>query len=139
MKTFLAASLLSLSAVAQTYTLTDFGTQCGGDLHGQIVQAPAGNGLRLGVTGARPNTHAVLVAGHMAPTPLQLPGSQCLLLVNPRFTMFGMTDAQGRAHFGFRLPPVVPITVDFQVVLFGISPTQGRVAVSTDGIELVGV
>lgn len=139
MKTLLASCLLSLTAVAQTYTVSNFGAACSGAIHGQVVQAPAGTGLRVGATGTRPNAHAVLVVGHQAPSPIQLPGSQCQLLVQPRFTMLGMTDANGVVRFSLRLPPIVPITVDFQVVVIGLSPTQGRVAVSTDGLRLVGV
>ena len=46
MKTLLASCLLSLTAVAQTYTVSNFGAACSGAIHGQVVQAPAGTGLR---------------------------------------------------------------------------------------------
>lgn len=137
--TLIASLLLSVSAAAQTYTLSSFGTQCGGDLQGQVVTAPAGSAMQLGVTGARPNAHAILVIGHQFTTPVPLPGSQCLLLVDPRGTMLTTTTATGTAHFVFHVPPVVPITIDFQAVIVSHSHHHGLVAESTDGVRLTGV
>lgn len=139
MKIFSFAVLcLAATAASQTYTLTDFGTQCGGDLQGQIVTAPGGTGIRLGVTGAHRNTITVLVIGHPQAAPVQLPGSACLLLVDPRAMLHELTSPSGTAGFGFRLPPIVPITIDFQAVIVGHA-ASGRVFESTDGVHLVGV
>ena len=137
MRTLFVTTLLAVASHAQTYTLTDFGTQCGGDLRGQVVQGPQGTGLRLGVVGAQPNAIAILVIGHRAPSPITLPGTACTLLVDSRHTMFAQTDAQGRASFQMPLPNVVPITILFQVVTATFTPT-GRTIESTDGLRLVG-
>ena len=134
----LAALSLAATITAQTYTLTDLGTQCGGDLQGQIVTAPAGIGLRLGVTGAAPRALALLVLGGPLPAPVQLPGSQCLLLVERRHVLWDVTSLTGSARFAFRLPPVLPITFDCQAVILDRSPT-GFVATSTDVVRLTGV
>jgi len=140
MKTILLSSLLAATAAAQTYTVTDFGPQCGGDLHAQIVMGHhTGHDLLFGVTGARANALAVLVLGHHFAAPVQLPGSQCLLLVDPRGTMLTTTTATGTAHFAFHVPPVVPITIDFQAVIVSHSHHHGLVAESSDGVRLTGV
>jgi hypothetical protein len=131
--TFLLASTLT----AQTYSLQDFGRQCGGDLQGTVVTTPNGTGLRLAVTGAMPNAIAILVVGHPQPAPVQLPGSNCTLLVDPRVTLLAMTDAQGQAGFTFRVPPVLPIRIDFQVAVADFV-RGGRVVESTDGVRLLG-
>ena len=133
-----AALSLAATVTAQTYTLTDFGTQCGGDLHAQVVQATTGVGLRLGVTGAQPHSLAILVIGGPQATPIQLPGSQCQLLVDRRVMLHEVTSATGSARFAFRVPPVLPITFDCQAVIVSFSPT-GLVATSTDGVRLNGV
>ena len=145
MRTFLFASLLATAtatatAAAQTYTLSDFGSQCGGDLHGQVLTSHhTGTDLLLGITGAAPQALAILVIGHHAATPIHLPGSQCLLLVDPQGTMLTTTTAAGSAHFVFHVPPVVPITIDFQAVIVTHSTAHGLVAGSTDGVHLTGV
>ena len=131
------ASSLAVASFAQTYTLTDFGTQCGGDLIGQVVQGPQGAGLRLGVNGAQPNAVAILALGHRAPGPITLPGSNCTLLVDARHTIFTTTDAAGHAAFFVQLPRAVPITVLFQAVTANFS-RAGRQVESTDGLQLVG-
>ncbi|MBL8723745.1 MAG: hypothetical protein JNK49_06840 [Planctomycetes bacterium] len=137
MRSLLISALLAVPAVAQTWTLSDFGRPCGGDLSGQVVASPRGVGLRFAVTGATPNAVAVLALGQLAPTPIQLPGSQCLLLVDPRHTLFATTDAQGQAGFQLSLPNIAPISIEFQAVVIELT-RAGRLAESTDGVRLVG-
>jgi hypothetical protein len=139
MKTFLLASfLVTATAAAQSYTLTGFGSHCGGDLHAQIVAGhPTGHDLLFAVNGARPNALAVLGIGHQLAAPVHLPG-QCLLLVEPLDTMLTTTSPGGTAHFAFHLPPVVPISIDFQAVIVGHSHHHGLVVESTDGVRLTG-
>jgi len=136
--TLFAALSLAATITAQTYTLTDFGTQCGGDLQGQIVTAPAGVGLRLLVTGAAPRALALLVIGSPQPAPVQLPGSTCLLLVERRHVLWDATTLTGSVRFAFRLPSAVPITFDCQAVILDRTPT-GFVATSTDCVRVTGV
>jgi hypothetical protein len=136
--TSIAALSLTAALTAQTYTLTDIGTQCGGDLHGQVVTLTSGVGLRLGVTGAQPHAFALQVIGGTQTTPIQLPGSQCQLIVDPRVMQTEVTSPTGTAAFHFRVPPVLPITFDCQAVIIGFS-TTGLVATSTDGVRLTGV
>lgn len=137
LRTLLLAAL-AVPAVAQTWTLTDVGRQCGGDLAGQVQQSPTGQGLRLAVSNAQANALAILVVGHRAPAPIQLPGSACTLVVDPRHTMFATTDAQGSASFSMRLPTQVPMSFLLQVVTGTVSST-GRVLESTDGLRVDGV
>lgn len=143
MKTSLIAFLALTAAVsAQTYTLTDFGPQCGSDLHAQVLTGHHNHSadLNLHVTGAAPHALAILVIGlHHLATPVHLPGSQCLLLVDPLGTMLTMTTATGSAAFGFHVPPALPITIYFQAVIVGHSPHHGLVAESSDGVRLTGV
>ena len=136
--TLFAALSLAATITAQTYTLTDLGTQCGGDLLGQVITAPVGVVLRLGVTGAAPGALALLVIGSPQPAPVQLPGSQCLLLVERRVVLYEVTTLTGSARFAFRVPPVLPITFDCQAVILDRTPT-GPVATSTDVVRLTGV
>lgn len=136
--TLFAALSLAATITAQTYTLTDLGTQCGGDLQGQVVTAPAGVVLRLLVTGAAPRALALLVIGAPQQAPVQLPGSQCLLLVERRVVLYEATTLTGSARFAFRVPPVLPITFDCQAVILDRTPT-GPVVTSTDGVRLTGV
>ena len=138
MKTLLIASLLlAAAASAQTYTVTPFDAPCGARLGGQVTTTAAGTAMHLGVTHAHPNALAVLVIGHQHTTPVPLPGSPCFLLVDPRVTQFAVTSATGSARFGFRVPPVLPITIDFQVV---VARHIGHlVAEATNGIRLTGV
>ena len=130
--------LLAASSLAQTYTLTNFGTPCAGAMQGQVVTLPAGTALRLGVHNAPPNAFAILVVGHPAPGPIALPGTQCVLLVTPHLTTAEPVNANGHAQFAFRIPPALPISIDFQTVLLGFSAT-GLIAGSTNGVHLVGV
>ena len=53
--------------------------------------------------------------------------------------MLTTTTPMGTAHFAFHVPPVVPITTDFQAVIVGNSHHHGLVAESTDGVRLTGV
>ena len=100
----LASALLAASATAQC-ALSDFGRPCGGDLTGSFVRTPRGAGLSFQVTGAMPDALAILVLGHQARTPHPLPGSQCLLLLDPRHTMLARTSPRG----GRKLPrPEMP-------------------------------
>lgn len=131
----LVAFSTAVALSAQTYTLTDFGRQCGGNLSGQVVQNPTGTGLRLAVSGATPNAVALLVMGHRAPAPIALPGSACLLLVDARGTMLAQTNALGNASFFVPVPPAVPLTVLFQVVV-ATPAANGRTVESTDGLRL---
>ncbi len=137
MRTLLLSALLASPIAAQTWTLSDFGRPCGGDLAGQVLATPRGVALRFAVSGAMPNAIAVLAVGHLAPAPIQLPGSQCLLLVDPRHTFLGTTDGQGQASFQMSLPNVAPITLEFQAVVVELT-RAGRLAESTDGVRLVG-
>ena len=130
--------LLAASSIAQTYTLTNIGTPCAGGMLGQVVTLPAGTGLRLGVQNAPANAFAILAVGHPQPGPVSLPGTQCVLLVDPRFTMATLTNSNGNAQFAFRVPPVLPITIDLQTVVLGFT-TTGVVAGPTNGVRLVGV
>lgn len=134
----LCASVLAAAASAQTYTLTSFGTSCGGTLQGQVVSSRQGDVLRLGVAGATPNTIAVLAIGGLATTPHPLPGSNCLLLVDPRGTQISLTDGRGHAQFQLRLPPVVPITVHLQAATVDFT-RLGRAVETTNGLRLDGV
>jgi hypothetical protein len=133
-----AALTLAATISAQTYTLTDLGTQCGGDLLGQVVTAPTGVVLRLGVTGAAPRALALLVIGGPQQAPVQLPGSQCLLLVERRHVLWEVTSLTGSARFAFRVPPVLPITFDCQAVILDRTQT-GPAITSTDVVRLTGV
>ena len=138
MKNLLIASLLlAATTTAQTYTVTNFGTPCGATLQGQVMTTPAGSAIHLGVTGAHPGALAFLVIGHPQAAPVPLPGSPCFLLVDPRLVLHTVTTATGSARFGFRIPPVLPITIDFQAVI--ARHTTHLVAESTNGVRLHGV
>ncbi len=130
--------LLGATLAAQTYTLTPFGTSCGADLQGQVVQGPQGAGLRVGVTNAPPGAVAVLVLGGLAAVPQPLPGSTCTLLVNPRVTNLSTTNRNGNAAFFLRLPPVLPITIHMQAVTIDAT-RAGRSFEATGGLRLDGV
>jgi len=139
MRTLLIAlAATATAASAQTYTLTSFGRPCPGTLQGQVVTTPQGRALRLAVSGAAADELALLVLGHQAATPHPLPNTNCLLLVDPRATMLSMTDAAGNASFATRLPPIVPITIDFQAGTVDFTRV-GRAVETTNGIRLVGV
>ena len=54
-----------------------------------------------------------------------------------RVLLHTRTSPLGTARLGFRLPPVVPITIDLQAVVITRSPT-GRVADASNGVRIVG-
>lgn len=128
---------LAAPAAAQTYQLTEVGPTCGADLRGQVVSSPAGSGVRLGLRSVVDNGLAVLAIGSRRPTPVQLPGGQCDLYVDPRATQLQRTGPRGHARFAFRIPPVVPIRIAFQAVVLDVRPTGLRAA-SSDVIILQG-
>jgi hypothetical protein len=130
----LAAAALAAPAAAQSCAFSSFGRPCGGDLSGALVQTPRGPALELSITGAEPNALAVLVVGQPAATPHPLPGSPCLLLLDPRHTLIGNTDRRGRAQFRMALPPVSPLDLGFQAAIAELT-RNGRVVESTDGVR----
>ncbi|MBK8098588.1 MAG: hypothetical protein IPK26_15870 [Planctomycetes bacterium] len=130
----LGVLLLAATAAAQNYSFSNFGRPCGGDLAGQVVRTQRGAALQWDVTNADAGAVAILVVGHLAATPIALPGSGCLLLVDPRTTLFQQVDGRGHAQFLMALPPVVPLQVQFQAVTVELS-RMGRVAESTNGVE----
>jgi hypothetical protein len=133
----LAFVALAATAVSQTYTVSTFGAQCGGGLAGAVLQTPLGARMHLGVTNADPWAHAVLVLGHQLPAPVQLPGG-CQLLVEQRLVLHARTSGTGDVRFAFRLPPILPLTVDFQALIVTHAPT-GRLVDATNGVRVVGV
>jgi hypothetical protein len=132
----LAILVLAAAASAQTYTVSPFGPACGASLQGVVVQPPIGVAMRVAVTGADPFAHAVLVLGPQLPAPVALPGG-CDLLVDPRVVLHTRTNGNGDAGFVFRLPPVVPITIDLQALVVRRTPS-GRVADTSNGLRVVG-
>jgi hypothetical protein len=137
MQTFLlAATLLAAAATSQaTCTFTNFGRPCGGDLAGSVVRGPAGAVVVMDVANATPNAFCFLTVGPLAATPITLPGSACLLLVQPRAYLFGQTDRAGSAGFRINLPRITPLVVEFQAVT--AEPTRGgRVVESTNGVQM---
>lgn len=134
---FLLAAFLCATATAQvTCTFTNFGRPCGGELNGsQLTRLPA---VQMDVTNAAPASLAILVLGaQQLPRPIQLPGSNCTLLVNPRVTLIAPVSARGTASFQLRLPNVAPrLAIEFQAVTLGLS-RNGRIAESTNGVTMV--
>ena len=59
-----------------------FGAECGGRLRG-VLPGPSGSQFGLNLTGAAPHVPALLAVGPRMRTPIQLPGSLCLLHINP--------------------------------------------------------
>ena len=133
----LCTALLCAPAFAQTYTVTPFGARCGGTLQGQVVNTPLGAGLRLRVAHASPNTVTVLVLGGLATAPQPLPGTNCMLLVDPRGTEATLTDGRGNAHFALRLPSTVPFTVHLQAATIDFN-RRGRAVETTNGLQVDG-
>ncbi|MGE3174994.1 MAG: hypothetical protein AB7O97_20365 [Planctomycetota bacterium] len=133
--TLVALCLSTAVGLAQTCTFTSFGRPCGGDLAGQQVRTPAGQTIRFDVTNAAPGAIAVMVIGGQQ-RGVQLPGSNCLLLVNPRGTQLAQVDRGGDVAFRFPIPARLPVQADFQVVTIGLS-RSGRIAESTNGVNLV--
>ena len=134
----LLAALLGTAATAQvTCTFTNFGRPCGGDLAGSQITArlPA---VQMDVTNAAPASVAILVlGGQQLPRPIQLPGSNCTLLVHPRVTMFAPVSARGAATVQLRLPIIrLPLSLEFQAVTLALS-RNGRTAESTNGVTMV--
>ncbi len=132
----LACLVLTPAAASQTWTVTSFGTSCGGTLQATVVQHANGAALRAGVTGADALKPALLVLGHQFATPVSLPGG-CELLVDPRVTLHGRTSPNGDARFAFRLPPIVPLTFDLQALVVTLTPA-GRIADTTNGLRVAG-
>ena len=131
-----APLLLAATALAQTgIAFTPFGRPCGCDLAGSAVRTATGPVLRFDVTNAAPSSIAVLVLGQLAGTPFPLPGTNCLLLVQPRATLLQQVDVNGAAAFRFPLPPIAPLSVDFQAVTIALS-RNGRTAESSNGVNL---
>jgi hypothetical protein len=114
---------------------SSFARPCGGDLAGQQVRSTSGSTVRFDVTNAAPNSYAVLVVGQEMLRGLQLPGSTCLLLVQPRATAILQVDASGAAAFRFGLPPISPLDLDFQAVTVALN-RNGRTAESTNGVSM---
>lgn len=139
MRTFLQvsslAATLAAAAPAQTWSVQDFGRQCGGDLAATVQTNRRGVDLRFAITGAAPDAVAILVIGHRAPGPVALPGSNCELLVDARHTLFTTTDARGQAAFSLALPNIAPVAIDFQGVVATFGRT-GRMVESTDGVRV---
>ncbi len=126
--------LLTTAAAAQgtTMSFSSFGTACGATLTGTVLRTTTAAVARLDVTNALAGAPAILVAGGPALAPSPLPNSTCTLLVNPRVTTFVVLDAVGSAAFRFQIPPIVPISVDFQALIY--TPTRaGRMVESSNG------
>jgi len=138
MRIALLSAVLGLSAASFAQSgiaFTAFGRPCGGDLAGAVVRTTTGVALRFDVTNAAPDSIAVLVLGQQAVNPFPLPGSNCLLLVQPRATLLQRVDANGATAFRFPLPPISPLSVDFQAVTIALN-RNGRTAESTNGLTL---
>lgn len=136
--TRLVAAVLTATAViaqAPTCTFTAFGRPCGGVLAGTQLTSPTTVGVRFDVTGAAPGAIAVLALGHRDRGSV-LPGSTCLLLIDPRATYFAQVDRAGAVSFRFPLPAVTPFQVDAQVVTVGLS-RNGRTAESTNALNVL--
>ncbi|MEM7203083.1 MAG: hypothetical protein AAF628_22675 [Planctomycetota bacterium] len=121
-----------------TCTFRPFGPECGGKLDGRAGPVPGAPGIaiQLALTGAAPNALAVLAIGAPLPMPVQLPGSRCDLLVNPRGLTQGRTDANGDASWNLGLPlSTGAFTVAFQAITAQISPAGIRLA-SSNGLGL---
>ena len=130
----IACTLVAGLASAQTCTFTVYGRACGGTLTGQQVATPNGSTIRLDVTNAAPLVVAVLAAGPQQ-RPVDLPGSPCTLIVDPRVTFFSQTDRLGQAVFRFPMPANIPFQADLQVVTVGVD-RRGRTAESTNALHL---
>lgn len=131
-----ALALIAASLPAQVAcTFTNFGRPCGGVLQGtQITRLPA---VRLDLSRAAPGSFALLAMGSQRlPRPVQIPGGNCFLLVQPRATALQQVDPRGLASWHLRLPNATPrTTIDFQAVTVQI----GRNGISTgssNGVEM---
>lgn len=118
-----------------TVTFTPFGPSCDGTLSGQMVPTPRGNAVQLDVRGATAGSLAFLVVGAPLATPLNLPGSQCQLLVQPGFHGFTLLDANGDGSRVLGVPGRPPITVDFQMLTLDLSGSTLALG-TTNGLNL---
>ncbi len=137
MKPLALVAALSLATIAdaQACAFTLFGRPCGGDLAGQQVTTPTRSTIRFDGQNLAPGAVAILVFAPQATRGVQLPGSNCTLLVQPGHTVLGQVDAAGACTFGFPIPARLPITADFQLVTIGFT-RNGRIAESTNGVHL---
>lgn len=131
---FAALVLPVAIGAAQTCGFPTFGRPCGGDLAGSQLRTAAGLGIQLDVTNAAPGSIAVLVIGQEM-RPVQLPGSNCTLIVDPRATLVQQVGRRGHTTFQLRLPPIAPLAVDFQVVTVALN-RNGRTAESTNAVAM---
>jgi hypothetical protein len=130
-----AALALATAASAQTCAFRLFGRPCGGDLAGQQVTTPTASGIRFDAANLAPGAVAILVFGQQPSQGIQLPGSNCLLLVQPGSTVVAQADRTGSCTFRFPIPTRLPVAADFQVVTIGFT-RNGRIAESTNGVSL---
>lgn len=101
-----ASFLFSAAASAQLVcTVTSAGESCGPNL--AVSFAPVGNAgnytITMTATGLHPNSLLGLYWGD-APLSLPIPGSSCLLLINPIWGTFHTTDATGSFSYGRTWP-----------------------------------
>ena len=139
MRCLAAASLFALGTLlpAQTCNFLAFGRPCGGDLAAQQVTSPTNpnnSALVLDATNLAPGAVAVLVMGQQA-AGVQLPGSNCLLLVQRNHTALAQADRTGSCSWRFPVPLRGTFTLDFQVVTFGFT-RNGRLVESTNGVTV---
>lgn len=128
----LVSILLTVGAVAaQNCAFTTFTRPCGSDLAGAVVRGPA---VQWNVTNAAPASYAVLAIGQQA-RPMPLPGTDCLLVVNPRVMLVQPVDSRGNSTFLLRLPPITGLSLDFQAVTVAVN-RRGRFAESTNAITM---
>lgn len=92
-----------------------------------LFAAPVGRiGTNSGGSGSRnnPPLRVALIAYQAAAS-----------AVPPRATFIALVDAAGSAAFRFPLPPVAPVTIDFQVVTLALA-RNGRTAESSNGVRV---
>lgn len=119
-----------------TVTFTAHGPSCDGTLAGQLVSTPRGQAVQLDVTGATANAFALLLFGAPLTTPINLPGSQCQLLVETRFAGMSRLDANGDGHRLLGVPGRPPIDLDFQMLTLDFSGATLALG-STNGLNLL--
>jgi hypothetical protein len=118
-------------------TFTAFGPSCTGTLSGQTATTPRGPAIQLDVAGGPANGFGVLVAGAVLATPINLPNSQCQLLVGRHLVSFLRFDGSGAASERLRTPVRVPFDLDFQVVTVDHSGPTAALG-STNGLHVHG-
>jgi hypothetical protein len=122
-----------------TCNFRPFGPECGGKLAGRahVASSAGAIGVALHLSGAAPQAIAALVLGDPLPSPVQLPGSRCSLLVNPRGVAPGQTGRNGEAtwSFAFRPPAGVSLTVAFQAITLSLSGGGASLA-SSNGLAM---